>query len=105
MTVNRRPPLPPHNAMHPAASEWMRQISRGNLSNTGSITLTSSTSLTTVYTPLPSGVSHITLTPVTAAAATEPWYIASQAAGASFTISHSVGASNTDRVFTWAVFA
>lgn len=105
MTANRRLPLPPHNAVPPAVAEWMRQIARGNLLNTGSVTLTSSTSLTVVNTPLPSGVSHITLTPVTAAAAGEPWYIAAQSPGASFTISHSVGASNTDRIFTWAVFA
>lgn len=104
MTTTRRPPLPPPNAAHPAVTEWMRQIARGNLSNTGSCTLTSSTSLTTVFTPLVSGVSHISLTPATVAAASEPVYVASQVAGSSFTLSHSVGGSNTDRIFTWAIF-
>ena len=81
----------------------LTQLLNGKINATGTLTLTSSTTLTVVFNPLVSGASTVLLSPLTAAAATEPTYIATQAAGSSFTVSHSNGASATDRIFAYAI--
>lgn len=95
--------VPPFGGTARDTAFLLEQLLRGKINSTGTLTLTSSSTLTVIYNPLVSGASFITLAPLTAEAADEPWFIAAQSAGSNFTVSHSVGASATDRIFAYAI--
>jgi len=92
-------------------TEWLRKVATrvnaildGKTNNTGSVTLTASTTTTTV-TELRAGAdSIILLSPTTANAATAlaTTYHSSTIAGASFTLTHANNAE-TDRTFNYII--
>ncbi|MBS0244091.1 MAG: hypothetical protein JSS20_18120 [Proteobacteria bacterium] len=83
----------------------IRDLFAGRSNRTGRFTMTINAASTTVAAPNCGKDSVITLTPVTANAATEygagTWYISAKAAG-SFTVTH-VNSSTASRTFDYAI--
>ena len=72
---------------------------RVNNEPTFNLTLNSSTSVTTVSNEMAGTSSVIDMTPLTAGAASEPWWISSRGSG-TFDITHSSGSSTRSFVYT-----
>jgi hypothetical protein len=94
-------------------AEWCRklaeavdQLANGSSRTVGSVTLTANAASTTVTNTHVTPSSHVTLTPITANAATEygagTWRISTRTNGTSFVITH-VNNAQTDRTFTYEV--
>lgn len=102
-----RPGVPedwePHEREHRRLiANTVNDALRGKQNNTGSVTLTVSSATTVVKNPLVEAGSHIVLSPLTASAAAESWYISARTARASFEITHANSAVS-DRSFTYAI--
>lgn len=93
--------VPPGGGSPRDVAFLLTQLLAGKINAVGTLTISSSVTNTVIYNPLVSGVSTILLTPLTSGAASEPVYVESQAAGASFTLAHSVGTSA--RVYSYAI--
>lgn len=80
------------------------EATRGKLRNTGSITLTANSATTTIINPLAEAESCLFMTPTTASAAAENWYVSAISPGQSITVTHANTAA-VDRTFCYAIFS
>jgi len=83
-------------------SDAVNQAAKGNLNNTGTVTLTANVTSTTVIDTNVHNESKIFLTPQTSNAASESWYIQdADITNGQFIITHA-NAASTDRTFQYS---
>ena len=82
----------------------VNDILRGKLNNTGRVTLSENSATTTVINPLVEANSCVLMTPLSATAASENWWLSNVVPRQSFTLTHA-SAPSTDRTFCYAILS